>query len=255
MAKEEEMIEKENPKSQKDIFFGSIREKHPDFEDEEDVYAYANNKYNTMRAERNIGRNIVDVLEENPQVLDFIQKAQKFGNLSGALKSIPKEELQKAIDEYDKNFDDEELAKELSAIRSQREQEKALMAEISANNDASKQTVEEFASANGMTPEEVIASVQDILQQISVGKLPQELLTAVYFMNNRENDLKAEYEKGVKEGKNANIESTVMKKENTTDGLPNSESGLAKDSPKIKEDNIDKIIAESNRIDKFFRGI
>ena len=225
------------------------------FENEEDVYAYANNKYNTMRAERNIGRNIVDVLEENPQVLDFIQKAQKFGNLSGALKSIPKEELQKAIDEYDKNFDDEELAKELSAIRSQREQEKALMAEISANNDASKQTVEEFASANGMTPEEVIASVQDILQQISVGKLPQELLTAVYFMNNRENDLKAEYEKGVKEGKNANIESTVMKKENTTDGLPNSESGLAKDSPNIKEDNIDKIIAESNRIDKFFRGI
>lgn len=220
---EKEQEKKDIPKTQKEVFYANIQGKHPELEDEEAIFAYANDKYDRMRNERNAGRAVVDILDNSPEAMDFLQRAGRYGSVSTALKSIPKETLQEALDTYDAEIDDEVAREEISAMRKERDDAAAREEQLAANAEANNAVLEEFAKEMNMNTEDVVSEVMPVLEDISAGKISKDLLMALAYYKTRDNDLQSSYDKGVVDGRNENIESQMLTKKG--DGLPSGTGG------------------------------
>lgn len=219
----------ENPpiSSNRDIFINNIKSKHPDLEDDEQVYGYANNNYSSLKETNKIYSDAVEgltkAMEEEPEVAQFIRAVIKYPNdFSYALKTLPKDLLQNALDTYDEGVDDEDAMKSLSEYRERKKANTEYSQMFEENTKATQAYIQEVADEMGVEVEDVVQTLHEYALPILEGKFTKELITTL--VNGKGFEKKVQevadknFEEGRIEGRNETIEEKKLKKKN--DGLP-----------------------------------
>ena len=222
---EEEMV---GGTPNRDSFMNNIREKYPDYENDEDVYAHANKSYGNLKqgkADADMAlESLSDAIENEPELAEFIRMVIKYPNdFSIALRSLPKDVLEMAIDNYDEPIDDEEETKSLQSYRTQKQSNKDWESKFDENLNVSKERLQAVATKKGVDPSVISQAIEETLMEVFDGNISEELMETI--LKGREFDKKVEEvaeesrEQGVLEGKNSKIEETKLKKKTDTDGL------------------------------------
>lgn len=247
----------ENPpiSSNRDIFINNIKSKHPDLEDDEQVYGYANNNYNSLKETNKIYSDAVEgltkAMEEEPEVAQFIRAVIKYPNdFSYALKTLPKDLLQNALDTYDEGVDDEDAMKSLSEYRERKKANAEYSQMFEENTKATQAYIQEVADEMGVEVEDVVQTLHEYALPILEGKFTKELITTL--VNGKGFEKKVQevadknFEEGRIEGRNETIEEKKLKKKN--DGLPMNNSGNINPVEKKKPNSV---LAEYKAPNKF----
>ena len=244
---EQEPVEQEPSVSpNKDSFMNNIRSKYPQYENDEDVYAHANKSYGGLKQSKEDADRALESLsvaiENEPELAEFIRMVIKYPNdFSIALKSLPKDVLESAIDSYDDPLDDEQETKALQEYRSQRQSNKEWESKFDENLNVSRATVQAVAKKKGVEPSVISQAIEETLLEVFNGNISEQLMETI--LKGREFDKKVKEveeesrEQGILEGKNSAIEEKKLKKEKSTDGLvvPPSSSKMPQKESRIPE--------------------
>lgn len=231
----EDLDEDESRKSEKDKFINNIRENHPELEDEDEVYKYANDNYEKKRRDledlNKASGDIVDILSDNPDAIDFFQAISETGDVEDALQTFPLDVLERAVAlkrDGDSSYDrDSKIAKHRDNMLSRRE----FKQKMEENEPRSIANIEAYAEKNGMEPEDVVNQMLPIVQKIQENDIDEELLDMIFY----ETNVKKEYDRGVIDGKNAKISNVPLKKKSS--GLPQPKSNTATGTNEKKTGN------------------
>lgn len=216
----------------RDSFFSNIRNKYPEYENDEDVYKHANESYSNLKETKNGFEKTVDglisAMENEPAVAKFIQMLIAHpNNFSYALKTIPREDIEEVLTNWDEPIDDEEASKSLSEYQERRNSTNTFFENFDKNLESSKGIISATATEMGVEPEIISQALVEYVMPIYEGIFSKELISNILkgkdFDKKVEEVAKENYEQGALEGKNAIIEEKKLKKQ--TDGLPMNNSG------------------------------
>lgn len=238
----------------KDAFFGNIRKKYPEYENDEDVFGHANQSFSRIKEAKQGFEKTVDgliaAMENEPAVAKFIQMLIKHpNNFSYALKTIPREDLEKVLADWDEPIDDEEASKSLSEYHERRKSTNEFFSNFDKNLEESKGIITAAAKDLGVEPEVVSQALVEYVMPIYQGIFSKELIINILkgkdFDKKVEEVAKENYEQGALEGKNAIIEEKKLKK-TTNDNLPTN-SGGEKIGDKPKNSSVLATYKEPNK--------
>ena len=239
----------------RDSFFSNIRNKYPEYENDEDVYKHANESFSRLKDTKNGFEKTVDglisAMENEPAVAKFVQMLIAHpDNFTYALKTIPREDLEKVLSDWDEPIDDEEASKSLLDYYERRKSTNEFIDNFDKNLESSKGIIAATASEMGVEPEVVSQALVEYVMPIYEGIFSKELISNILkgkdFDKKVEEIAKENYEQGALEGKNAIIEEKKLKKE--TDGLPMNNSGNINPVEKKKPNSV---LAEYKAPNKF----
>ena len=224
----------------KDSFMNSIRGKYPEYENDEDVYAHANNSYKGLKEGKADSDKALESLSEaintEPILAEFMRMVIKYPHdFSIALKTLPKDVLESALENYDNPVDDEAENNSLKEYRTKRQEGKEWENKFDENLNISKATLQSLAEKKGVEPSVISQALEETLMEVFDGNISETLMETI--LKGRDFDQKVEevaaenHEQGLLEGKNAAIEEKKLKKETSTDGLvvPPSSSNMKKE--------------------------
>lgn len=224
-SQEVETKETPIPTTNRDKFFANIIAKHPEYEnDEEGVFGYAIEKYGKQKSE--IGKrdeletNMINILNNDGSTLDFLDAMAQLGVID-ALTTLPEDTLEEALRRIKNGYSlaDEEKENKRREMTDRNVKKRAFEQKIKDNEPKTRQALEEFATENELSEEEVEGLVLPIIQKLSEGAIDKDLLNMI--KNNRSLDdiKKKEYERGLADGRNGKITEKTLKKEKGS-GLP-----------------------------------
>ena len=150
--------QEENQPTTREVFEKRIRDKYPDL-DEEGIYSYAMKSYDGKKKDltdmQTASGEIIDLLENNPDSIDFFQAINETGDVEDALLSLPRDVLQRAVERIDngEKLSDNEKEEKIIKHRENILARKNLKKTVNGNKDKSLKAIEEYAKEMGTTPE------------------------------------------------------------------------------------------------------
>lgn len=221
----QEVAQQETPIStaNRDKLLASVKAKHPEYDDE-GAYGYIIENYaktKDLLNEYSEGtKNILDVLNNDDNALGFLETMADLG-LIDALTTLPDDVLDEAKTRKENGYTLSDTEKE-NKRRERAERaikQRAFKNKIKDNEPKTMQSLEDFATENGLSEGEVEEMVLPIIQKLSEGEIDKDLLNMI--KNNRSLDdiKKKEYERGLADGRNGKITEKTLKKEKGS-GLP-----------------------------------
>lgn len=216
---EQQAQQEENQPTTREVFEKRIRDKYPDL-DEEGIYSHAMKSYDGKKKDltdmQTASGEIIDLLENNPDSIDFFQAINETGDVEDALLSLPRDVLQRAVERIDngEKLSDNEKEEKIIKHRENILARKNLKKTVNGNKDKSLKAIEEYAKEMGTTPEEVIKGMQPIIDKLINNDIDKDVLNMFFYKD----ILNKEYNRGITEGKNKRIEDKELKKR--TSGLP-----------------------------------
>ena len=193
----------------------------------------------TTEAYEKSNKEIFEVLNDNPDVADYLKALIRGVNPVTAHKVYLSEELPpEAAEREDPDYKEELSKKNAAKIQSAKALE-----EFKANHEKSRKLAEEFVTESKLNPAEFEKELNKFDSQIAElkkGIITKDLLSTVLKASKYEKDLKEAEEKGYLRGKNEKI---ILKKNSNknTDGMPGLTSSAGKERESSKSHWLDGI--------------
>lgn len=237
--------EQERPLSSREVFEKSIREKYPDL-DEEGIYKHAIDSYGRKKKEiddyAKSSGSLLDLLENNPDAMTFFEAATNLGSVEAAIKSLPKDVLQDALDTYEQTLTEEDKEELRNNYRQKISTNKNLKKKQKENSQKTIKTIEEYAKKTNRKPEDVSDFLENIFKELSEGNISENFLNAAFIDDIR----RQEYERGLTDGRNGKIQEKTLRRQGSGLVQPQGKAN-AEEDPKEKVPDILKGITDKKK--------
>lgn len=233
--------QEQTPATNQERFLAGIREKHPDLDDE-GIYGYAIDSYAKAK-----GRNkeydessarLLELLNNDDDAIAFFEAATEVGDIKDAIRGLPEDVLEDILEKKRSGYtlSDEEKENKIREYGEKVSKQRAFRKKIKDNEPKTRQSLEEFATENGLNEQEVEEMILPIIQKLSEGEIDKDLLNMI--KNNRSLDeiKKKEYQRGLADGKNEKITEKTLKKEKGS-GLPQPSNTKQTEEEKENDNN------------------
>lgn len=213
------MSEQANSLSNRQRFEERIRAKHPNIE-EEKLYSYAMDSYDNKKKDlqdlQTASNNLIDLMENNPDIIDFIEAISETGDVEDALTTLPTDVLERVLERKQNgyNISDNEKQEKINKHRENILSRRELKKKLKDNEPKSMQAIEQYAKQKNITPQEVLDRMLPIINKIQENDFDEDVLNIFFYKDIMNN----EYNRGLADGKNIKIEQKALTRK--TSGLP-----------------------------------
>lgn len=213
------MSEQVNNLSSRQKFEERIRSKHPDIE-EENLYSYAMDSYDNKKKDlqdlQTASNNLIDLMENNPDIIDFIEAISETGDVEDALMTLPNDVLERALERKQNgyNISDNEKQEKINKYRENILSRRELKKKLKDNEPKSIRAIEQYAKQKNITPQEVLDKMLPIINKIQENDFDEDVLNIFFYKDIMSN----EYNRGLADGRNNKIEQKTLTRK--TSGLP-----------------------------------
>ena len=217
--------------TKRELFEKRITDKYPDL-DEEGIYTHAINSYDNKKKDLNelqlSSGALIDLMENNPDAIDFFQAAAETGDVEDALLVLPEDVLERALERKRGNevLSDEEKEQKKNNHKNNIIERREFKKRLKENEPKTLQNIENYAKKRGLKPEEVVERMLPLLKKIQENDLDEEVLDS-FFLSDIRSD---EYNRGLTDGRNSKIEEKQLTRK--TSGLPQPNPATITDRPK-----------------------
>lgn len=200
----------------------AIRAKNPDksYDNEDDLYADAMAGYDSvkddLRRYRDDDQKLVELLEQHPDVMNFISTLTSTGDFATAYAELP---------DY-ASMDDDERATYERAMAGKREERRRWKEEEATRDEKVQRSTEvlrQWADKNGLSEQQVAEFVDSVITKIAdrfnSGDFDEDFFETLYRVLNYDTDLQASHDAGVIDGRNQAIGQRAQRRQQS-DGLP-----------------------------------
>lgn len=213
------MSEQANKLTNRQRFEERIRAKYPDIE-EENLYSYAMDSYDNKKKDlqdlQTASNNLIDLMENNPDIIDFIEAISETGDVEDALMTLPNDVLERVLERKQNgyNISDNEKQEKINKHRENILSRRELKKKLKDNEPKSMQAIEQYAKQKSITPQEVLDRMLPIINKIQENDFDEDVLNIFFYKDIMNN----EYNRGLADGKNSKIEQKALMRK--TSGLP-----------------------------------
>ncbi|MDO5759964.1 MAG: hypothetical protein Q4Q06_02940 [Bacteroidota bacterium] len=200
-------------------FEDRIKAKYPDY-DQEAIYKHAMDSYDTKKNDlsdlQKASSSIIDLMENNPDAIDFFQAISETGDVQDALLTLPEDVLEEALERKRSGIglSDSEKQAKINKHREDILSRRELKKRLKDNEPKSLQAIEEYAKSKNITPQDVLDRMLPIINKIQENDFDEDVLNLFFYKD----IMSQEYNRGLADGRNKKIEQTTIRR--STSGLP-----------------------------------